>query len=91
LLAYGCAAAIGGAGMFQTYQGRRVPDAAEPFLRRQRYDMVVVLVGINDLLAGGRKADEVMGALQGLYKRIADTGANILAVSPLGAPGFASR
>jgi lysophospholipase L1-like esterase len=77
--------------MFQTKDGQTVRDAAEVYFKRQKWDVVVIMVGINDLLAGGRKADEVMGALTAFYTRCTDAGMSVVAISPMSAPGFVSR
>jgi lysophospholipase L1-like esterase len=77
--------------MFQTNNGQTVRDAAEVYLKRQKWELVVVMVGINDVLAGGRKAGEVMEALKALYTRCTDAGMSVVAVAPMAAPGFVAR
>ena len=77
--------------MFQRTAGKTVPDAASTHLRERRYNVIVVMVGINDVLAGGRSANDVMSALQGFYEELLSTGASVVAITPLGAPGFVPR
>jgi lysophospholipase L1-like esterase len=52
------------------------------------YDFAVVLVGINDLLRGGRPAAEVQPKIEALHAAILARGSSVLALPPLAAPGF---
>jgi lysophospholipase L1-like esterase len=57
-----------------------------------KYDYVVVMVGINDLLRMGKPADEIKQQLvQNIYKPWLESGTSVVAIPPFAAPGFVSR
>lgn len=89
---------VGGSGIYATGFHKPttvVPVAQDSIASAKRvgrmYDVVVVMVGINDLLRVGKSADEVMSGLDSIYAMALDGGANVVAIPPLGAPGFVSR
>lgn len=55
------------------------------------YKWVVVLLGINDLLRGGKTADEIMPGLKQIWQMALDKGSSVLAIPPFAAPGFVSK
>lgn len=57
----------------------------------RKYDYTVVMVGINDLLRMGKSADDVMSGLKQIYDVALSSGSNVIAIPPLGAPGFVSK
>ncbi|KAI8466720.1 MAG: SGNH hydrolase-type esterase domain-containing protein [Monoraphidium minutum] len=87
-------AGVGGAGIFAS--GFRNPTTLLPWLREQlsrgvQYDWVIALMGINDLLREGKPADQIMAGLQEVYLQSLLSGANVMAIAPLPAPGFVSQ
>ena len=46
------------------------------------------MAGVNDLLRGGRSADAVFAQLKLVFGKWLAAGANVIAIPPLGTPGF---
>ncbi|KIZ01719.1 hypothetical protein MNEG_6244 [Monoraphidium neglectum] len=87
-------AAVGGAGIFAVGFNNPVtlvPYAKEMLAKNAKFDWVICLIGINDLLRMGRPADEVMRGLNDIYTPALASGSNVLAIAPLAAPGFVSK
>ncbi|GBF89342.1 hypothetical protein Rsub_02219 [Raphidocelis subcapitata] len=86
-------AGVGGAGIFAV--GFQNPTTLGPYaqqlLAKAKYDWIVGLIGINDLLRMGRSADDVFKGIMEIYKPALEAGTNVLAIAPLAAPGFVSR
>lgn len=92
------AAGVGGAGIFMS--GFNDPITLVPKAQQEiksaaaagiNYKWVVVMLGINDLLRGGKTADEIMPGIKQIWQMALDKGSNVLAIPPLPAPGFVSK
>lgn len=85
--------AVGGAGIFAV--GFHKPVTLVPYARellsKAKYEWVVGLIGINDLLRMGRSADDVFSGIMEIYKPTLESGVNVMAIAPLPAPGFVSK
>eukprot|EP00877_Chromochloris_zofingiensis_P003696 jgi/Chrzof1/13327/Cz07g29010.t1 len=91
-------AGVGGAGIFMS--GFNDPITLVPKAQQEiksaaaagiNYKWVVVMLGINDLLRGGKTADEIMPGIKQIWQMALDKGSNVLAIPPLPAPGFVSK
>eukprot|EP00879_Flechtneria_rotunda_P029938 GHRR01032405.1.p1 GENE.GHRR01032405.1~~GHRR01032405.1.p1 ORF type:complete len:206 (+),score=50.97 GHRR01032405.1:319-936(+) len=85
---------VGGAGIYaQGFQNPTtlVPVAQQALSSRQKYDYVIVLLGINDLLRQGKSAEDVKAGLQQIYDAALQTGATVIAIPPFPAPGYVSQ
>eukprot|EP00879_Flechtneria_rotunda_P002926 GHRR01003143.1.p1 GENE.GHRR01003143.1~~GHRR01003143.1.p1 ORF type:complete len:214 (+),score=32.29 GHRR01003143.1:745-1386(+) len=69
------------------------PTTFGPFLQDELkhaggpWNVVVIMIGINDLGTGHRSADEVMAGLQPLVTGVLNTGVPVFVIPPLPAPG----
>lgn len=57
----------------------------------RKYDLVVIMIGINDLLRGGSPADDIMAGLQPLFDETLAQGIPIISIPPTAAPGFVAE
>lgn len=98
LCAYTVHTGVGGSGIYALGFNRPttiVPVAMDSINGAKssghKYDYTIVMVGINDLLREGKSADDVMSGLKQIYNAALDSGSNVVAIPPLGAPGFVSQ
>lgn len=76
-------AAQGGAGLL-VRNGKTISENAMPTLRGAEWDWVLIMAGINDLLAGAKTAQEIWeGGLRDLYDQALAQGAHVLGMLPL--------
>ncbi|KAI8470308.1 MAG: hypothetical protein J3K34DRAFT_261174 [Monoraphidium minutum] len=75
--------ALGGGGI-HVRNVQTVPEVALPSLRSQKWDWVAIMVGVNDLFAGGRTARDIWdGGLRYMYDEALSRGARVVGMLPL--------
>lgn len=81
---------LGGGGIFMT--GFSNPTTFGPWLESHMamgpWSVAVVMIGINDLLRGGRAADEIMSGLRPMLAKVLTANTAIILIPPFAAPGF---
>jgi lysophospholipase L1-like esterase len=86
-------AGLGGGGIYQT--GFSIPQKFPEFYREQlsfrKWDVAVIMIGINDLLRGSTPAAEIMTGLQPLIDETLAKGVPIISIPPFAAPGFVAE
>jgi hypothetical protein len=86
-------AGLGGGGIYQT--GFSIPKKFPEFYREQlgfrKWDVAVIMIGINDLLRGSTPAAEIMTGLQPLIDETLAKGVPVISIPPFAAPGFVAE
>jgi hypothetical protein len=67
------------------------PPFINSYLSQSAWNVAVVMIGINDLLRGGKPALDIMGGLTPIVTDIIDRGIPVVLVPPLSAPGFVDQ
>jgi hypothetical protein len=93
MLLYWFFAGLGGGGIYQT--GFSIPKKFPEFYREQlgfrKWDVAVIMIGINDLLRGSTQAAEIMTGLQPLIDETLARGVPVISIPPFAAPGFVAE
>jgi len=83
-------AGLGGGGVFMP--GFSFPVTFGPWLDTYMgqgpWDVVVMMIGINDLLRGGKPADDIMNGLKPMIEKVLATKTPVILIPPFAAPGF---
>jgi lysophospholipase L1-like esterase len=83
-------AGLGGGGVFMT--GFNVPVTFGPWLDTYMdqgpWNVVCIMIGINDLLRGGRSADDIMTNLKPMIEKVVAADTPVILMPPFAAPGF---
>lgn len=83
-------AGLGGGGVFMT--GFNVPVTFGPWLDTYMgqgpWNLVVMMIGINDLLRGGKPAQEIMDGLVPMIDKVLAARTPVILMPPFAAPGF---
>lgn len=60
----------------------------DTYMGQGPWDVVAIMIGINDLLRGGRAADDIMNGLKHMIEKVLATQTPVILMPPFAAPGF---
>lgn len=60
----------------------------DTYMDQGPWNVVVIMIGINDLLRGSRAADDIMNGLTPMIQKVLATNTPVILIPPFAAPGF---
>jgi lysophospholipase L1-like esterase len=60
----------------------------DTYMDQGPWSVVVIMIGINDLLRGGKPAQDIMTGLEPMIAKVVATNTPVILMPPFAAPGF---
>jgi lysophospholipase L1-like esterase len=63
----------------------------DTYMGQGPWNVVVMMIGINDLLRGGKAADDIMSNLRPMIDKVVASNTPVFLLPPFAAPGFVAE